>query len=320
MRKTTKAAAATTTTATAAVKVAGGRPTHSVMASARLDLRRVLATHRHRTKHRLTSPCHRRVPALTLEAKTKASSGEDLFVFTETHVSSGTEFEYRYRKENDGVLLVGSTDKASSGASTSGRGKASLPSPSGLVQRTFFPEGGEDAVTGDYWGFSFWTFVKGVVSASTSVLGTQGLLRAVGVGAAASVASSAAINWVLKDGLGRVGCMVFASIIGNKFDDDAKFFVFLGDVMYEVGILLEILSPLFAHLFLVVASAANAFKSMSYMSRLPPRAAILKSFAARENVGDVSAKANSQDVVSGLLGLLLGIQISFLVGTSVWKS
>lgn len=188
------------------------------------------------------------------------------------------------------------------------------------MQRTFFPDGGRDAVAEDYWGFSVWTFLKSAVSASTSVLGTQGLLRAVGIGANTSIASSAAINWVLKDGLGRIGCILAASVIGNKFDNDAKFFVFLGDMMYEFGILLEILAPTCAHIFLVVASFANAFKSMSYMSRLPPRAAILKSFAIRENVGDVSAKANSQDVVSGLFGLLLGIQISFFVGTSVWKS
>jgi hypothetical protein len=189
-----------------------------------------------------------------------------------------------------------------------------------VIGRTMFPEGGRDAVSEDYWGFSIWCFVKSAVSASTSVLGTQGLLRAVGIGANASVASSAAINWVLKDGLGRVGCILAASVIGNKFDNDAKLFVFLGDMMYEVGIFLEILAPLCAHAFLVVASMANAFKSMSYMSRLPPRAAILKSFAMRENVGDVSAKANSQDVVSGLFGLLLGIQVSFFVGSSIWKS
>ncbi len=89
---------------------------------------------------------------------------------------------------------------------------------------------------------------------------------------------------------------------------------------YELGILLEILAPTCAHVFLLVASFANACKSISYMSRLPPRAAILKSFAVRENVGDVSAKANSQDVLSGLFGLLLGIQASFFIGESVWKS
>lgn len=50
-----------------------------------------------------------------------------------------------------------------------------------------------------------------------------------------------------------------------------------------------------------------ALKSTSYMLRLPPRAAFLKSFARRENLGDLSAKANAQEVVAGMLGMALGI-------------
>ncbi|UPQ99470.1 root UVB sensitive protein [Chloropicon primus] len=264
------------------------------------------------------------------------STAKDEFAATwhlsETDVASGNKREYEYQaassSEEEEEEAEGSGSRhlvevrwtAGEEGFSGRRELLAALHPKSLVQRTFFPEGGRDVVTGDYWGFSYWTFVKSAVSASTSVLGTQGLLRAVGVGASASVGTSAAINWVLKDGLGRIGCMLFASVIGNKFDNDAKFFVFLGDLMYEVGVFLEIVSPLFASFFLVTASIANAFKSMSYMSRLPPRAAILKSFAVRENVGDVSAKANSQDVVAGLIGIGLGIGISFFVGSSVVKS
>jgi len=189
-----------------------------------------------------------------------------------------------------------------------------------FTQRMFFPEGGKDAVTEDYWHFSYWNFVRSVVSSCNSVLGTQGLLRALGLSATNSIATSAAVNWVLKDGLGRLGCIIAAFLIGNKFDNDAKLFSFCGDVIYELGILLELISPACSSLFLLVASLANALKSISYMSRLPPRAAILKSFALKENVGDISAKANCQDVASGMIGLALGIQVSYWVGPSMWKA
>lgn len=257
-----------------------------------------------------------------IEGQENGNSSKKGWFLSEVHVSSNRKREYGLDLSSNGNLVL-VPQQAESVGGLDGTGNIVsqvLDQGTGLIKRTLFPEGGKDAVTEDYWSFSFWSFIKSAVSASTSVLGTQGLLRAVGVGANASVASSAAINWVLKDGLGRIGCILAASIIGNKFDNDAKLFVFLGDMMYEVGIFLEILAPLCAHVFLIVASVANAFKSMSYMSRLPPRAAILKSFATRENVGDVSAKANSQDVVSGLFGLLLGIQVSFFVGSSIWKS
>jgi hypothetical protein len=41
---------------------------------------------------------------------------------------------------------------------------------------------------------------------------------------------SAALNWVLKDGLGRCGAIAAASVIGNKFDNDSKTYFLLGDV------------------------------------------------------------------------------------------
>jgi hypothetical protein len=56
-------------------------------------------------------------------------------------------------------------------------------------------------------------------------------------------------------------------------------------VCYELGVGIELCAPLCPGWFLLVGSLANALKSTSYMMRLPPRAAFLKSFARRENVG-----------------------------------
>ena len=43
-------------------------------------------------------------------------------------------------------------------------------------------------------------------AAATGVWATQGLLIAAGVTAGKAAAASAVVNWVLKDGLGRLGC------------------------------------------------------------------------------------------------------------------
>ena len=50
----------------------------------------------------------------------------------------------------------------------------------------------------------------------------QSLLRAVGVGAAKSLPTAAGINWVLKDGLGRIGRLTVATRFGQSFDADLK--------------------------------------------------------------------------------------------------
>jgi hypothetical protein len=47
-------------------------------------------------------------------------------------------------------------------------------------------------------------------------------LAAVGVGAKKTLPMAAAINWILKDGLGRLGRLSVAARFGQSFDADLK--------------------------------------------------------------------------------------------------
>ena len=124
------------------------------------------------------------------------------------------------------------------------------------------------------------------------VLSTQSLLLAVGVGASTALPAAAALNWVIKDGFGQLGGVIFASSMGNRFDADPKrwrmlagtnnaayglevcmsgvFFLPCGlltssvtTTAYSVdfAILIEILTPLVPGLFLLLASLANVGES-----------------------------------------------------------
>jgi len=48
------------------------------------------------------------------------------------------------------------------------------------------------------------------------------LLAAVGVGAQSQLPAAATINWLLKDGLGRLGRLSVAARFGQSFDSDLK--------------------------------------------------------------------------------------------------
>ena len=50
----------------------------------------------------------------------------------------------------------------------------------------------------------------------------QSLLQAVGVGAKNSLPAAAGINWVLKDGLGRLGRLSVSTRFGTSFDSNLK--------------------------------------------------------------------------------------------------
>lgn len=59
-------------------------------------------------------------------------------------------------------------------------------------------------------------------STNTAVAHPQSLLQAVGVGAKNSLPAAAGINWVLKDGLGRLGRLSVSTRFGTSFDSNLK--------------------------------------------------------------------------------------------------
>lgn len=88
------------------------------------------------------------------------------------------------------------------------------------LAHAFFPNPHD--VTPDYWGYAQWRALHRIFSSMSGVFATQSMLQAVGVGAQRALPASAAINWVLKDGLGRLGRLSVATQWGRSFDADLK--------------------------------------------------------------------------------------------------
>tara|TARA_B110000305_G_C19309760_1_gene573436 strand:- start:254 stop:760 length:507 start_codon:yes stop_codon:yes gene_type:complete len=144
----------------------------------------------------------------------------------------------------------------------------------------------------------------------------QSLLYAVGLGAG-SIPMAAALNWVIKDGLGQLGGVLFASYLGDSraFDADPKRWRMVSSLAMDASTLLEIMSPLVPGSFLLVASTANVGKNISYLSASASRAALHQSLAEKSNLADVTAKAGSQAILASMIGTALGVGISPLIGT-----
>ncbi len=53
-------------------------------------------------------------------------------------------------------------------------------------------------------------------------MSTQALLFAVGMGASTAIPTAAALNWVIKDGVGQFGGVLLAGLVSSKFDADPK--------------------------------------------------------------------------------------------------
>uniref|UniRef100_A0A5B6Z7Y2 Protein root UVB sensitive 6-like n=1 Tax=Davidia involucrata TaxID=16924 RepID=A0A5B6Z7Y2_DAVIN len=178
-----------------------------------------------------------------------------------------------------------------------------------FIRSYVVPEGFPDSVTPSYVPYMKWRALKHFFGGAMGVFTTQSLLSSLGVSRNRAAPGAVAINWILKDGSGRIGKMLFARQ-GKKFDYDLKQLRFAGDLLMELGAGVELATASVPHLFLPLACAANVAKNVAAVTSTSTRTPIYKAFAKGENIGDVTAKGECVSNVADLLGTGLSILIA----------
>ncbi|KAH8503460.1 hypothetical protein H0E87_014656 [Populus deltoides] len=164
----------------------------------------------------------------------------------------------------------------------------------------------------NYMGYVKWKFLHRVFSSALQVLATQAMFRAIGIGYSRSLPSAAALNWVLKDGLGRLSRCIYTASLASAFDTNLKRVRFTTSVLFSLSIGIELLTPTFPQYFLLLATLANIAKQISLACYLATGSAVHRSFAIADNIGEVSAKAQIQTVSFDNLGLMLAALLNML--------
>lgn len=182
-----------------------------------------------------------------------------------------------------------------------------------MVSPFLLPAGYPDSVDATYASFYKWEFVKSVVSSASYMISTQAMLSCIGL---CSAPTAGAINWVLKDGLGCVGVILVARGLGKRFDKETKRLRWAADGLHVLGVGVELCTMLAPALFLPMASVANTAKGMAGITNGATRAAINKSLALSDNLGDLTAKAHAQGLLGYLSGMGVGVTLfSCIEGT-----
>jgi hypothetical protein len=174
----------------------------------------------------------------------------------------------------------------------------------------FLPEGYPDSVSPDYLPFQLWDTLQAVCSYLRGILCVQAIMAGVGVGSAEATAVSAAIQWVLRDGAGMLGGMLFAWYNSQSFGSNVKFWRLFADVINDVGLTLELLSPTFPEYFLAIACVGSICRAMCGIAAGATRAALTHHFALRRNHGDIAVKEGTQETAVNLIGMLSGIAVA----------
>ncbi|XP_027927954.1 protein root UVB sensitive 2, chloroplastic-like isoform X6 [Vigna unguiculata] len=142
-----------------------------------------------------------------------------------------------------------------------------------------------------------------------------------------SPAQATAVSWILKDGIQHVGKLI-CSNWGARMDSEPKrwrllglhvgcFIFFAADVLYDIGIGLEVLSPLCPHLFLEMAGLGNFAKGMAVVAARATRLPIYSSFAKEGNLSDLFAKGEAFSTLFSVIGIGVGIQLASTICASM---
>ena len=178
---------------------------------------------------------------------------------------------------------------------------------------------------------------------------TQSLLYSLGIGASKTLAASAAVNWMLKEGLGKAARMGVSTSFAQNLDSDIKVCPYQsanlqsmhreqtsvswqtrGRCMQRVrftcalffGVCLgaEFMTPYVPHLFVLLAGISNIGKAVAIAAYTSTKPAILKSFACNEHISDVAARGQAQNMVVDQMAIATAVAMTWAIRHSPrWK-
>ncbi|RDD42977.1 RUS1 family protein C16orf58-like protein [Trichoplax sp. H2] len=165
-----------------------------------------------------------------------------------------------------------------------------------FFKSVFLPQGYPESVSGDYLTYQLWDTLQAFCSSITGTLATQAILKGVGVGDEKATVAAAAMTWMLKDGTGMIGRILFAWLRG-----------LFADFLNDGALFIEMIAPNFPHLFTLLLCVASVAKSIVGVAGGATRAALTMHQARRNNMADVSAKDGSQETLVNLSALIVGL-------------
>ncbi|XP_004490193.1 protein root UVB sensitive 3 isoform X1 [Cicer arietinum] len=176
--------------------------------------------------------------------------------------------------------------------------------------QAFVPEGFPSSVTPDYVPFQIWDLLQGLSTYIRTMLSTQALLSAIGVGEKSATVIGATFQWFLRDLTGMLGGILFTFYQGSNLDSNAKMWRLVADLMNDLGMLMDLISPLFPSAFVFIVCLGSISRSFTGVASGATRAALTQHFALQDNAADISAKEGSQETVATMIGMALGMLVA----------
>ncbi|KAJ8681308.1 hypothetical protein QAD02_017095 [Eretmocerus hayati] len=182
-----------------------------------------------------------------------------------------------------------------------------------FFKEVFLPQGFPGSVHKDYVSYQIWDTLQAFASTINGTLTTHSIMKGVGVGESTATPLAAAITWVLKDGTGMVGRIIFAWWQGNNLDSQCKKWRLFADILNDTAMTIEVVVPYMSSYSSYILCLTTGMKAIVGMAGGATRTAIMQHHAISDNMADVSAKEHSQGTLVNLAGSVVGILILLII-------
>uniref|UniRef100_A0A914YBG2 Protein root UVB sensitive/RUS domain-containing protein n=1 Tax=Panagrolaimus superbus TaxID=310955 RepID=A0A914YBG2_9BILA len=172
----------------------------------------------------------------------------------------------------------------------------------------FLPQGYPHTVTSDYVEYQIWDTLQAFSSSLVGALATAAVLKGVGVGNQEATVLAASMTWLLKDGTGMIGRIIFAWAKGTELDSNCKKWRLVADVFNDLAFLIDITAQHFSGaLFPVFCCFSSTLRAIVGVAGGATRTAVTRHQARRQNLADVAAKDGSQETLVNFISLIVSL-------------
>jgi len=185
---------------------------------------------------------------------------------------------------------------------------------SNYVQATLLPNGYPKTTKNFYLSYLSHILLTSTCNSTVNFMNTQALFVVLGgQSQGQAILTSAALTWVLKDGIGFLVSAASSKKIGEWLCEDIKKWRCAAICGLFGAHLLDLVTLVYPAHFFLLASSANAIKAICYIALSGSSAAINQHFAPKNNLADIAAKCSVQGTLGTALGYAIGLGLSTFI-------
>lgn len=180
-----------------------------------------------------------------------------------------------------------------------------------VFNKIFFPTGNYNKK--NYVKFIGWSFSSNIVLSLESVLVTHNMLYSINNNDSDLIRT---FNYVGKDVIGQLGCLVSISKVGNYSDKEPKKFVLYSNIIQQCSFLTMYSTPYFSENFLILAGISGILSNLSFMGMGAINAKCIQKLADK-NVGEIYSKVTVFNMLGSSIGLGFGILLNIYLSDNM---